>query len=158
MRPIFVMAVFRRGNGDGDESDSSSYTPSELHHVSTPQPNSSRSTGLEGDTSSEVIGPSNIPQITYLQSSIRISTASPTVRLLSRRVSSPNSIIQLSPAALPALLPPVHLLLSRLRDKVIEHKLRSRSGKSERYSARERRCREWNIWYAGKTHGCPKVN
>ncbi|KAK3170880.1 hypothetical protein OEA41_002964 [Lepraria neglecta] len=37
----------------GDESDSSSYTPSELHHVSTPRPNSSRSTGVEGDTSSD---------------------------------------------------------------------------------------------------------
>ena len=101
--------------------------------------------------------PSNVPQITYLRSSIRISTSRPTALLLSRRLSSPNSVTQLSPAAMPAVLPPANLL-SRLKDQVMQHKSRSRSGKYQRYSTRERLCRERNIWYAGKIHGCSKVN
>lgn len=37
----------------GNDSDSSSYAPSELHHISTPRPISSHSTGRGGDTSND---------------------------------------------------------------------------------------------------------
>jgi len=50
------------------------------------------------------------------------------------------------------------LLLSNLRAKVAQQRLRSRSGKSPRFSTKERPGRERNTGYAGRVHGCPEVN